>query len=158
MKEEQIFKIESSEQLLTLLSIYLEEFNQRNIMLWKQIFTHYFAILIVMILPYMSYFGIDFGNAIPKWMFQVIGLILSILFLIVSLGYSFRLACVSSIYNELIQRLEPNCRRKKLSQVCPKALKKILSCNMTILICVVMFLTLILLGIILLLNSLNLLA
>ena len=150
MNINQTFKIESSEHLLALLSIYLEEFNQRNIMLWKQVFIHYFAIIIVMILPYMSYFGIDFGNTIPKWIFPAIGLILSPIFLIVSLGYSVRLACASSIYRELIQKLEPGYKEKGLDEVCPRFATKILGCNMTTLICVVMFITLILLGIIIL--------
>lgn len=149
------FKIESTEQLLTLMSIYLEEFNQRNVMLWKQVFSHYFAIIIVMILPYMSYFGIDFGNALPKWIFQVIGLVLSFVFLIVSFGYAVRLSCVSSIYNELIDRLETDYRRKKLPEVCSDCAAKILGCNMTKLICIVMFITLIALGTILLSISLS---
>ena len=149
------YNIESTEQLLTLMSIYLEEFNQRNTMLWKQVFSHYFAIIIVMILPYMSYFGIDFGNALPKEIFQIIGLGLSFVFLIVSLGYAVRLSCASSIYNELIDRLETDYRRKKLSEVCSPCTEKILGCNMTKLICIVMFITLIAMGTILLSISLN---
>lgn len=149
------FKIESTEQLLTLMSIYLEEFNQRNVMLWKQVFIHYFAIVIVMILPYMSYFGIDFGNTLPKWIFQAIGLLLSFVFLIVSLGYSARLACVSATYNELIQKLEPEYRRKSMSELSIKLNTKISQGNMTTLICLVMYITLIILGIVLLAISLK---
>ena len=154
MNTEHKFTIENTDQLIGLLNVYLDEWNSRNESLWKQVFTYYFSILIVMILPFMSSLGIDFGNVFPKWIFPAIGLALSLVFLIVSLGYAARLRLVSEIYRKLISNLDKEYQRLTLEEVYSKCTTKILGCRMTTLICWVMFITLFLLGTILIVISL----
>ena len=154
MNTDNYFYIQNTSELISLLNVYLDEWTSRNESLWKQIFTYYFSILIVMILPFMSSLGIDFGNIFPKWIFPAIGLALSFVFLIVSLGYSARLRLTSDIYRNLISKLDKEYQELTIKEVYPKCSAKILGCRITTLICWVMFITLFILGAILIVISL----
>ena len=62
-------KVESTEQLINLANMYLNEWSHRDSMMWKQVFSYFISCLVVMLLPFMTYFGIDFGGALPKLIF-----------------------------------------------------------------------------------------
>ncbi len=114
--------IENTEQLLHLMDIYLSEWQHRDAMLWKQVFTYFYATLIVMILPYAQIVEISFGNIIPQWAFPLAGIIMSVAFFIIGKGYAVRLTAIGMSYDNLIQKLPEEYRRIKLQEVNPNSL------------------------------------
>lgn len=116
-KQPTYYKIESTEELLHLIEIYLTEWIHRDSLLWKQIFTYFFATLVVMILPFANIWDIDFGAAVPQWIFPITGIILAIIFLIIGNGYAARLKAIGDTYNNLIDMLPSKYRRIKINSL-----------------------------------------
>ena len=74
-----------TQELLTLMSIYLDEWKHRDSILWKQTFTFFWATLIVMLLPFAAkYLQINIPDKLPQFLFPLIGIIMSFLFIIIS--------------------------------------------------------------------------
>ncbi len=140
-------KVENTEQLINLANMYLSEWSHRDAILWKQVFSYFIACLIVMLLPFMTYFGIDFGGALPNWIFPAMGMILAVFFFIVSKGYAIRLQAVGDTYQRLIEKLPKEMQRTRTTQVNKNIIYNINMCN---LIVHVMFISLLVIGIVLL--------
>ena len=151
-----IFNINDTNELLTLIDIYLSEWSHRDSSLWKQVFTYFFSILVVSILPFTKIWGIDFDSLIPKWIYPIIGLALSVLFFIISTGYAVRLEAVGNIYKDLIKMLPQKYRRKETGEMGDGAIYKVIDVPLTKLLTRVMFILLIALNIILLYISIKL--
>lgn len=140
-------KVENTEQLINLANMYLSEWSHRDAIIWKQVFSYFIACLVVMLLPFMTYFGIDFGGALPKWIFPAIGMVLAIFFFIVSKGYAIRLRAVGGTYQRLIEKLPKDMQRTKTTEINKNVIFNINMCN---LIVHVMFIALWAIGVILL--------
>ena len=151
-----IFNINDTNELLTLIDIYLSEWSHRDSSLWKQVFTYFFSILVVSTLPFTKIWGIDFDSLIPKWIYPIIGLALSVLFFIISTGYAVRLEAVGNIYKDLIKMLPQKYRRKETGEMGDGAIYKVIDVPLTKLLTRVMFILLIALNIILLYISIKL--
>ncbi|MCH5192186.1 MAG: hypothetical protein J1F23_08495 [Oscillospiraceae bacterium] len=144
------FYINDTNELLSLMDLYLSEWFHRDSLLWKQAFTYFFAILVISILPFAKLWGINFDSVIPKWIFPLIGLILSVLFFVFSMGYAERVEAVGAIYRDLINMLPQEYRRKKIIEMGNGPIYKIISLRLSKLIPYVMFVLLIAINIILL--------
>ncbi len=154
-KTEEVYSVETTEELLHLIEIYLSEWEHRDALFWKQIFTYFFSTLVVMLLPFMNVWGLHLPESIPNFIFPSIGIIMSVLFFIVSNGYIARLKAVSGPYQALIEKLPPQYQRKKINQLYPGEWGKILALQMTVTICTFMFLALVVIGIVLLCCTIN---
>lgn len=152
-KTKEEFSVETTEELLHLLDIYLSEWEHRDTLFWKQIFTYFFSSLVVMLLPFLNAWGLKLPDDIPDFIFPSIGLIMSVLFYIVSNGYLTRLKAVSVPYQALIEKLPLEYQRKKVDLLNPGVWGKILNWKMGILICTFMFLALLGIGIVLLCHT-----
>ena len=140
-------KVESTEQLINLANMYLNEWSHRDSMMWKQVFSYFISCLVVMLLPFMTYFGIDFGGALPKLIFPLAGMILSIFFFIVSKGYAIRLKAIGQSYQRLIEMLPKEMQRTRTLEINKNFIYNI---NMSNLIVNVMFVSLWIIGVMLL--------
>ena len=110
-KKVSIFKVKTTSDLLTLMDIYLTEWRHRDSLLWKQVFVYFYAILIVVMFPFVDILGVSFEEILPRWIFSAIGIVLSVMFLIVSKGYADRLKSIGDTYNRLIKMLPVQYRR-----------------------------------------------
>lgn len=99
------------DNILTLMNIYLSEWCHRDELLWKQIYTYFYATLIVLFLPNITTFiGINL-SALPSIAFPIVALIMSVIFLYVSIGYAKRLEAIGNTYQRLINYLPQELQR-----------------------------------------------
>ena len=147
------------ENLLNLMEIYLNEWSYRCDLLWNQAFKYYYATLIVLFLPNISSFlGIDLYQ-FPSLSFRVISLILSLLYLYVSWGYSLRLEASGKTYQRIINMLPDELQRITISNskflLKYPLLKTIFSGRTSYIKCFLMFLSLFVMSIIMIIYDLN---
>lgn len=136
--------------VIALLGIYLEEWKHRDEILWIQSFRFFYATLIVMLIPNLTtYLKICLPSSIPVKAFPVIGLIMSIVFLFISLQYAMRLSASADTYEKIINILDEKYRRVSLEKMHYGKLFKI---PISILFPVLMFLALFVVGIVLIIN------
>lgn len=130
-----------AQDLISLMEVYLAEWTHRDDILWAQVFRFFYATMLVLFLPYVSDFlGITLPKDVPYLAFPIAGLVLSVLFLYVSLGYAKRLEAIAETYNDLINYL-PNNKLRRCSLNDPRIkLGKYFSPHMSIIISVIMFL------------------
>lgn len=129
------FKIE---HIIELMNVYLSEWEHRDELLWKQVFKYFYATLVVLFLPNVaSFLGIDLPN-FPKILFPIVALVLSLVFLYVSIGYSKRLEASGNTYQQLMNLLPEELRRVSVSNPNIK-FGKFFSRRMSVVICVLMF-------------------
>ena len=96
---------------LQLMEIYLTEWMHRDNLLWSHTIKLFYAILITIFLPNIArYLKIDLP-IVPSVVFPVIGVLMSILFLYVSLGYSARLHASGDTYKKLIDSMPEKWQR-----------------------------------------------
>ena len=143
------FNIQNTDQLLTLMNIYLSEWIHRDSMFYKEIFTYFFASLVVMILPFADIWGLRLSPTLPAWLFPIAGILMAIIFLIISCGSIVRISALSDPYQLLINKLPEECRRKTVRQLYPGFVGKLLSWRMAAVVCGFMFVALIVIGLIL---------
>jgi hypothetical protein len=72
----------------------------------------FWATLIVMLLPFAAkYLQINIPDKLPQFLFPLIGIIMSFLFIIISQAYAIRLTAVGKGYYNLIDKLPEEFRR-----------------------------------------------
>lgn len=99
------------EQHLRLMEVYLSEWQHRDSFLWTQTVHLFYATLIVIILPNAAQ---GLGIIVPSiscWIFPVVGFCMSIGFLYISIGLTFRLNAIGKTYQELINKLPEKYQR-----------------------------------------------
>lgn len=100
------------DQIISLMEIYLNEWEHRDSLLWKQAFKFFYANLVVTVLPSIAEFvGISLPP-INKKVFPIIGIIMSMVFLYIGIGYAIRLRASSRTYENTMKLLgdEKYCR------------------------------------------------
>lgn len=103
------------EHVLELMNIYLSEWEQRDELLWQQVFKFFYATLIVSLLPNLaSHFQIDLSG-FPEILFPIVALFLSVVSIYMSIGYSKRLEASGKTYQKLIDLLPNELRRISIS-------------------------------------------
>lgn len=113
----QKYEIKTTEELLKLMDIYLSEWKHRDILLWRQIFTYFFVIMLIYFFPYSAIWGENLIDIFPRWIFPIIGIVLSIVFLIVGIGYSTRLKASGNSYQKIIDKLPTQFQRVKIDEL-----------------------------------------
>lgn len=136
-KQKFVLKDFSSAHIIDLMGIYLSEWEHRDELLWKQVFTYFYATLIVLFLPNLaSFLHIDLPN-FHNALFPIIALLLAVVFLYVSIGYAKRLEASGKTYQKLIDLLPPELQRIAISDLkCGRPFAK----RMSIILCILMFL------------------
>ena len=108
------YEIETTEELLSLMNIYLTEWSHRDSLMWKQICTFFFATFIVISLPFGEIWKIALTEIIPNFVFPITGIVLSLIFLYITIQYAHRLSKISDTCRELIEYLPEEFQRRKL--------------------------------------------
>lgn len=115
VKWQRIHQINSTEELLHLMEIYLSEWEHRDSLFWGQAFSYFAAALTIIVLPFFEFWkSTGLYEKLPKVVFPIVGLIMSFLFLCIMLGYCKRMEVSHDIYSKLIKCLPPQYRRKQL--------------------------------------------
>lgn len=95
----------TNDQIISLMDIYLNEWEHRDELLWEQVFRCFYATLIVTVLPNIaSFVGIELPQINAK-LFPIIGIVMSLVFLYVGLGYAMRLRASSKTYVKVMKLL-----------------------------------------------------
>ncbi len=137
----------SISDVVALMDVYLNEWMHRDELLWAQTFKYFYATLVVLFLPNLAkFFQIDLPK-FPVLLFPIIALVLSIVFLYVTIGYCKRLEASGKTYQKLINYLPNELQRIPLNDQSIRH-GKILSHPMSVILCSLMFAGLILLSII----------
>lgn len=105
---------QNNDESIKLMEIYLNEWKHRDNMFWKQVSTYFFAVLIVIILPFSNIWDIDLSFKIPNFVFPLIGMVLSLVFLVIGKSFADRLTWVSKTYESIINMLPKKYRRKEV--------------------------------------------
>lgn len=114
--------IDKTEDILSLLDIYYEEWRHRDTTLWNQVFIFFFAALIVMIFPFIDICNIGSGESelvllIPKFVFPIIGIVLTTLLYLIGFGYSMRLKAIGDTIEKFFAVLPEQYKRVKLADI-----------------------------------------
>ena len=141
-----------TEDILTLMNIYLTEWCHRDQLLWKQVYAFFYVTLIVLFLPNLTTFiGIDLPSNFPSFVFPAIAFFMSIVFLIVSIGYAMRLQASSESYRRVMTCLPDCLQRTSINDEIEKGkfrrVKTVFTFRMTYFLCITMFVSLMLLSI-----------
>ena len=114
VKDKTQFKITTTEELLTLMNIYYAEWEHRDSLMWQQVCTFFFAVFVIILLPFATIWDITLISVIPSFVFPATGMVLSVVFLYITLQYAKRLSKSSATYRELIECLPEEFQRKHI--------------------------------------------
>ena len=108
----------NTDQIISLMDIYLDEWKHRDSLLWSQVFKLFYANLIVIILPHLAnYLDISLPPINGK-LFSIIGILLAFVFLYIALGYAKRLNASSQTYTNVMKLLKSeNAQRIPLDKI-----------------------------------------
>ena len=144
----------TAETILDIAEIYLTEWIHRSDVLWSHIFKFFYANMVVLFLPNLSYYlGIDLPK-FPTLYFRMVSLIMSLVFLYVSVGYLKRLEAVAKSYYKIINFLPTELRQVTL-QSSEIKYGKYFNFRMSILTVFYMFLALISMSIVMIIYDLT---
>ena len=108
------FEIETTEQLLSLMNLYYSEWQHRDSLMWKKMCTFFFAVFIVILLPFANIWDISLATKIPNYIFPITGILISFVFLHICMQYAERLSKIGETYRALIELLPEDYRRKSI--------------------------------------------
>lgn len=98
----------TTEQLISLISVYEAELDYRDNILYSRMFTLSYISLLIMLLPYWGEF---FVSSLPRWLIITVGIVNEILTLIISIIHGNRLDCTSTTYRKLLEKLPADCQK-----------------------------------------------
>lgn len=142
----------TKEELISLISIYLSEWEHRDNVLWRQVFKFYYVTLIITVFPHITgYIDADFEINNPS-IFYCIGLIMSIMFYYVAIATAMRSKASYKAYEKVANLLENEERTYSRVSVSSLKFGRIFNFPLAIGIITVMFCSLIIIAIVLLIN------
>ena len=112
--QKQVYEINTTEELLSLMNIYYTEWSHRDSLMRKQVCTFFFAVFIIILLPFIKIWDITLADIIPHVLFPIAGIALSFVFLYITIQYANRLSKSSETCRELIERLPEEFKRKSI--------------------------------------------
>lgn len=101
---------------IQLLGIYLDEWQHRDDIYWRQMYKYFYFILIVDVLPYVNDAIIDIPAVLQK-AFPIIGLIMSIVFLYVGMAYTYRTDASRNTCVKIMDLLPTYYRQTKIKEL-----------------------------------------
>ena len=109
-----IYEIKTTEELLCLMNIYYAEWAHRDSLMWKQVCTLFFAVFIIILLPFIKIWDITLADVIPHFLFPILGIVLSFVFLYITTQCADRLSKSTETCRELIEYLPEEFKRKSI--------------------------------------------
>lgn len=152
-KKEKDNKLLTKEELISLISIYLSEWEHRDDVLWRQVFKFYYITLIVTVFPHITeYFDADFEMNNPT-IFYYIGLIMSIMFYYVAVATAMRSKASYKAYEKVANLLDDEDHTYTRISVSSLKFGRIFKFSLAVGIITVMFFSLVIIAILLLVNN-----
>lgn len=114
--------------ILKAMEIYMQEYIHRDTHMWSQIYKFFLSTLVIIILPNItSRIGIKIPPMLDHkhWVFPLLGIIMSFVFLYNSFNLVKRFQICSQTYDKLIKQLPQNLRRETIFPKKSKILKQI---------------------------------
>lgn len=140
------------EELISLMSIYLSEWEHRDDVLWRQVFKFYYVTLIVMVFPHITgYFNAKLKIKNPA-IFYCAGLIMSILFYYVAVATAMRTKASYKAYEKVANLLDNEEHTNSRVSVSTLKLGKFFNFPLAIGIITAMFCSLVIIAVLLLIN------
>ncbi len=109
------------------MEVYLQEYTHREKHMWSQNYRFFFSSLIVMLLPNLTdYFSLNIPKFLTEhaYIFPLLGIVMSVVFLYVSLNLGKRFKAISDTYNDLIKKLPEAYKRISIEDMPYKFLNK----------------------------------
>ena len=108
----------NADQIISLMSVYLDEWKHRDKILWSQVFKIFYAVLLVTILPNIASFLEISLPEINKIFFPIAGTVMNVIFLYVGLGYAKRLEASADTYKNVMKLLgDPKYQRVSVKDI-----------------------------------------
>lgn len=107
----------SYDQIISLLSIYENEYEHRDIMLWTHIFRFFYISILIMVIPNVSErLSINLPPVSPR-VFPIIGMLISTISYLLSLSYQKRLEASSESFRKINNLLPEKYQRVKIDEL-----------------------------------------
>jgi hypothetical protein len=119
VKKDTPFEIENTNQLLTLMSIYQNEWAHYDSIVWRHAFTYFGFIFAIIVFPFVSPWqkATDLTSFfLFPWVFPITGIALAFVLLAVMLRYAARMKCCGKAYRDLIEKLHDDYQGKRLNK------------------------------------------
>lgn len=134
---------------ISLLNVYFLEWSHRDQVLWAQTFRFYYAALIIILLPNLADPLLMNLPEMSNQPYRIIGLLISVVFLYVSLGYAVRLHTISISYRQILNSLPQEYKQKTLDDIEFKGInmEKLFKPRLGYIVCITLFLSLFVLAV-----------
>lgn len=128
------------DQIISLMNMYLNEWEHRDQMLWSQVFKYFYACLIVTVLPYAAdKMQITLPEGMDSRYFPFVGVVMGFIFLYVGLGYAYRLKAIGDTYKRLNNMLPKVFQRDSIEDPSKYPIGRHFSARMSMILVIVMF-------------------
>ncbi|GEM_PF-2673055 len=147
---------EKLEWIVSLMSVYLSEWEHRDTLFWSQIFKLFYGCAIISFVPNLSgYLNLSIPRYVHSIVFPVIGIIFSLFSLYVTFGYASRLKASGDTYRKLMSELPKEFRQEKVCELQYGNIEygKLFSARLGIILPSIMFLSLITINLIIIIYS-----
>ncbi len=142
----------TNEEIISLISVYLNEWKHRDDVLWRQVFKFYYVTLITMVFPHITgYLNANFIIEDAR-LFYYIGLVMSMIFYYVAIAIAMRARASYKAYEKVVNLLEDNKHTYTRVSVATLRFGAFFNFPLAIGIITIMFISLVCIAIILLLN------
>lgn len=107
----------SKEEIINLMSVYLDEWKHRDLSFWTQTYRYFYATLIVILLPNIgSIFEIRLAFSVGDKIFPLVGIFMSIFFMYFSVVSGIKSTLASNAYRQLISYIPKDYREKCVAE------------------------------------------
>lgn len=112
--------------LAAIMELYLTEWIHRDEIMWKQTFRFYIATLFIMVFPHTTVLQPAFSEEVSPFLCLIIGLIMTGVFLYISLAYGYRLKAIGNTYRHIVSEIQDAvCKREYIEDLAGKTAQKI---------------------------------
>ena len=110
----------TNQEIIALMDVYLTELNHRDQLFYIQAFRYFYAVIVVILLPYIPFITPLLENnlfLIHKLIFHICGFIMTLIFGYVLWGYKIRLQASSDTYIKTYEKLDQEYQRISLDKI-----------------------------------------
>ena len=127
------------QDIISLADVYLSEWKHRDEWFWRQVFRYFYAILIVLFLPYFMKPNIIEIIEIPAKALYHMAFFMSLFFWYLAIAYAKRLEAVNEVYITLLNTMPEEYRRIDLNYETKIKNGKWFSVRLAYIMCAIMF-------------------
>jgi hypothetical protein len=110
----------TNQEIIALMDVYLSELNRRDQSFFMQAFRYFYAVIVVILLPYLPFITPLLQNnpfSFYKLIFHISGFIMTLIFGYVLWGYAIRFYSSAKTYQATYEKLDQEYWRKELKDI-----------------------------------------